>query len=580
MKGFILFCLTFMSFVSVSNVSAGDQIDRGTLLMKKNSKIIENYIDKDGLIKLSETRNICRFFIDSDQVITLKKNKKILLKKRKKAFKRHTKILCEKLENAYQLKKQVDPSLEDIILELELFKVAIISKTISDYKGVTLLNKINMKINGSLSSWKTQYLTKLYKEDKEALNIEYKLGESKESLSIKDPDSSVFWHKQEIGKLRYKNFKRLEKLKKIKVKNNMVVLFDKPSLDGSAPKIKALDLDLDNAWSIKWGDELHTDVLGSRIFAAFGYDVDHPYIFGKDKVTVVFPENGEYTKAQDLIKIIQSQYKVNLTRFISKYGIITQEMVETNNKLKDFKGQNYVTFNKCVLEARSDRVKRVGHMATGALLNGHRRELRGSTLLHMWIGNWDTREENTMLTTVHMGNHKYRASAAFNDLGTSFGMHVNSFPTDFKAGLVNKFSYHLVKSSRNLLLKKTLKFKHVFNHFNSFFKQTTYSDLRWMALKLEKLSSDDLKKMIKKAAWPKPIAQLYYNKLASRRDEILKVFAINQSLPWTYTKTLNMDYKGEQVVKNGVLIKEIDPELNPEGFIHTHGRFRNYGDKK
>ena len=52
----------------------------------------------------------------------------------------------------------------------------------------------------------------------------------------------------------------------------MAVIFKELSHTGSAPKIRTYDLDLDDEWSLKWGDEVHTDVAASRIFAAIGYD--------------------------------------------------------------------------------------------------------------------------------------------------------------------------------------------------------------------------------------------------------------------------------------------------------------------
>ena len=73
--------------------------------------------------------------------------------------------------------------------------------------------------------------------------------------------------------------------------------------------ISSVSLDLDNKWSLKWGDEVHTDILGSHIFAALGYDVDHPYYYGENKLTLVFDDLKEIKNVDDLkSKIVLPAY--------------------------------------------------------------------------------------------------------------------------------------------------------------------------------------------------------------------------------------------------------------------------------
>ena len=111
-------------------------------------------------------------------------------------------------------------------------------------------------------------------------------------------------------------------LKKVKFKNNMVVVFDSVSDSGSSPKFSALDLDLDNKWSIKWGDEVHTEVVGSRLFSELGFDVDHPYYSGKDDLTVVFADPSSGTKnAEDLVDQVKANFGINIRDWISRSGI-------------------------------------------------------------------------------------------------------------------------------------------------------------------------------------------------------------------------------------------------------------------
>ncbi len=225
-----------------------------------------------------------------------------------------------------------------------------------------------------------------------------------------------------------------------------------------------------------------------------------------------------------------------------------------------------------MLEARPDRVKRMGSFLPGLLSNEDRRELRGALLAHQFIGNWDTREQNTLLTTVHMGNYKYRMSAVFSDLGASFGVVQGIFPPDFKVGLVNEFSWEVASCEGG-----KLKLSSSINSILPPYKQATYQDLLWMAKKISELDGPMLRNMINKAKWPEPIAELYFHKLASRRASILNAFNLTDAHPIAFDKNLTIKVDEEYVVKNGELLIDIDKNKNPESFLSKKGRLTNYG---
>lgn len=360
--------------------------------------------------------------------------------------------------------------------------------------------------------------------------------------------------------------------KKIDPKKKMVVLFKELSVSGSAPKIRTLDLDLDNEWSLKWGDEVHTDVVGSRIFAALGYDVDHPYFYQKDQLTLVFEEAGEVNNAPELVQSIQRIYEIDLVPFISSHGVVSKGMAKDNKRLTPFIGKQYVRFLKCSIEARPDRVKRIGSFLPDDAINQHRPELKGSLLAHHFIGNWDTREANTLLTTVHRGQYDYRISAVFSDLGTSMGVKYNVLQADFKVGLVNELPWEVVIRKGNQL--------HFTNRMNAIlpcFQNATYQDLRWMAHKIARLNEEHLRKIIDKAQWPDPIAELYVHKMASRRASILRAFEIEDPHPIAFDRQLTIYEDGKAVINKGKLVVDYQADRHPESFVNKKGRLRNYG---
>lgn len=532
------------------------QIERGELLLEFNSKAIEKYYS-DSLINIRTIRQATHFLTDRD----VKVYDSILIPKRKKAFIRHVKHINEKLEQEYVMGNHRTQETDELVYELYLLEKSLKTKALDGSKNqVSFGEKTKMMSH----TFKSKSLLK-YKVPNEI--------QGRKDTVLPNPNHSPYYPSRDTDIPLHKQFAYIAKLKKIDIEENMVVIYNGLSYSGSAPKINTLDLDLDNKWNLKWGDEVHTDVVGSRIFASLGFDVDHPYFYKKDKLTLVFEKYSDVKDAADLISQIHKIYNIDITPFISNYGKITMEMANAVNNLKTFVGHQYIRFYKCALEARPDRVKRIGSFLPFEEVNSQRRELKGALLAHLFIGNWDTREANTLLTTVHDGNYNYRMSAVFSDLGTSMGVKRNIFPPDFKVGLVNEFSWKVVSRKNN-----TIKFHERINAILPSYKNAEYKDLLWMASKIAQLDEFNLRKIVKKAHWPAPIEELYIHKLASRRASILNAFDITDPHPIPFNTKLNVEENGQNVVKDGVLLIDYNVRENPESFISKKGRLRNYGN--
>ena len=520
-----------------------------TAPFQQHPEAVNHYLSGNK-INLEAVRATCNFLTDND-ITEVDGNP---IPRRKTAFIRHIKHINETLEQAWVDDRDADAQIMELLYELAFFEGSLKQKAAQQAEGqLNIWQKIRLRLDSNKSSRVFRYR----KDDA--------------FVQLTDPGDSPFWHAADTVPLQDR-FDRLAKLKKIKAKKNMVVLFDKLGTDGSAPKIDALDLDLDNDWTLKWGDEVHTDIAGSRIFAALGYDVDHPHYYGEDKLTLVFDEASEIPNAAALVEGILATYAVDLSPFISTSGIVTVDMADSLEQLRPFIGRSYVRFKKCGLEARPDRVKRIGSFLPEALQHNERMELRGALLAHQFIGNWDTREANTLLTLVHEGNYRYHPSAVFSDLGTSFGVEQHTFPPDFKTGLVNAFPWEAA-----VLKNKRVRLTSPVNAILDCYAQATYDDLHWMAGKIAAIDSLALRDMVHKAHWPKPLEELYFHKLASRRASILAAFNIPDPHPIAFDRNLNYEENGVLIIENGVLLQDYNPEANPESFTDEHGRFRNYG---
>ncbi len=554
----ILFVFLLVGFRNPSKTDLSS-ISRGTLLLNSHPQGLAVFTT-NGKINMEYVNAICKFLTDNDSV----HYRKHIIPERKKAFARHIKHLYVKLSEAYYDNKSVDDELMEIFYELALFSESLKQKTIASANpNVLFREKASMFTDSKRSGRIFHYKNEI--TDHEAANVN-------PSNPAADPKDSPYWHRQVEAVAPHERFEQLARLKKVKPKQNMVVIFDAPCYSGSAPKVDVIDLDLDNNWSLKWGDEVHTDPVGSHIFAALGYDVDHPYYYGSDELTLVFDDLNEIRNAEQLKSAIKNIYKIDLAPFISASGIITAEQATENNELQKFIGKSFMRFKECLLEARPDRVKRIGSFVPYLLSNENRRELRGSLLANAFIGNWDTREANTLLTTVHLGNYEYRISAVFSDLGTSFGVSYGVLPADFKVGLVNEFPWEVATTKNGIV---TLN-----NPINSIlpcYEKATYSDLLWMAKKIALLDEFMLHQMVESGHWPKPIEELYFHKLASRRASILKAFGLQDEHPIAFNTHLDINIDGVDVIKEGKLLVDYEKAKHPVSYLSTKGRFRNYG---
>lgn len=518
--------------------------------MDGHPKEVLRYID-NGYLDLSEIRETCNFLTDPNIQVYNGDS----IPRRKNAFVRHIKQISNSLETAWESKTAVNDSIVEMLYEIALFQSSLQEKTFAAAHA-------EVKFDDQFRMWfNTKRSTTLFS-----------VAIPTEQPHPVDPQASPFWHPAHPDIRPEERFDQLAKLKKIKAKKKMVVIFDDLSYDGSAPKINTLDLDMDNGWVLKWGDEVHTDVICSRLFAALGYDVDHPYYYGKDSVTLIFPQWQTVQNPSQLTKAIADIYDITLDPFISQIGLVDDDMTADDPDLLPYIGSHYITFVECALEARPDRVKRIGSFVPNEMNNDRRRALRGALLAHAWIGNWDTRESNTLLTQVHMGNYQYRMSAVFSDLGTSMGVNIQTLPPDFKTGMVNTFGWEVLNVKFGRIF-----FNEPMNALLSPYTHAQYSDLLWMAQQIAKIDAQALQDIVEAAHYPEPLAKLYYYKLASRRANILEVFQIKDPHPIFFDEEYSAMVDGKYVVRYGELMVDINNQQHPESFMHKEGRFRNYG---
>lgn len=96
------------------------------------------------------------------------------------------------------------------------------------------------------------------------------------------------------------------------------------------------------------------------------------------------------------------------------------------------------------------------------------------------------------------------------------------------------------------------------------FETTTYSDLKWMARQISKLSHNDIKYAVKSAQFPADIEDLYIHKITNRRNEIVRAFDLMNEFA-IYPVIDFKTYSPNKNVKNGdVVVSHYDGYVSYE----------------
>lgn len=347
-------------------------------------------------------------------------------------------------------------------------------------------------------------------------------------------------------------------------------IFEKYSVTGSTAKIRIKELEERSSWNLKWGDEVHSDAVASRLFFKLGYNVDYGVYRTKDSFKLILnPELDSNRSVAGFVRFIYNVYRIDIAPFISKRGEVSEQDIALNPYLKPYLHKTYITFKSSYIEYRNDQEIRLGPAGPSIY---DRPEYRASLLAHIWIGNWDVKENNTLITLIKETPNQFQFKFYFNDLGASLGVHINPFPRDLKSGLVNEFEWNVAESNN-----EEIKFITHMNSITDGFKKASYGELKWMAKQILGISKEDLVEVLQYSGWPEEIKKIYFSKLASRRANILKVFDLEDLHPISFEGKTNLTLNKIEIIKDNILLQEYDLENYPEGFFNKKGRFRGFG---
>lgn len=360
----------------------------------------------------------------------------------------------------------------------------------------------------------------------------------------------------------------------------------------TSPKITAKDR-YGNKWKVKWGDEVHTDVAATRLYIDLGGTyTDQKFYSGTGELILVLDpptKNGKdsvKTFYQLADKLLKSTYKFHAYRYllpkpvlkdsngkILGTGKVDKTMIERESIDKKYLGSYYVKFKECQLSFYNPAIKRLGGIALSKLGAENDRVARSSLVFNAWIKNKDMKDDNSragILFNTKTG--RFDKSVEYqSDLGATMGAlrpsgELNSFEKSFIIHLTSSITFRM----HPLYIPKA-------------WKECTWSDARWMALRIAKLSRSDIESCFADSGWPIFCQKIAVEKLISRRNELVKAFMLEKDgikiIPcnpnFTYKRGKDIIVKNGKINENSKTVKELVKRIHPEGLAKVIPRSKD-----
>ncbi|MFZ5949610.1 MAG: hypothetical protein ACOYXC_02810, partial [Candidatus Rifleibacteriota bacterium] len=370
-----------------------------------------------------------------------------------------------------------------------------------------------------------------------------------------------------------------------------VLFFDELKEDATSPKITTKDR-YGLKWKLKWGDEVHTDVALTRLYIDLGGRyTDLKFYSGPAETILVLEKAGKNTIAATFDQLantlLNSKFEFHAHRYLLPEpvlkdktgkvlgsGIIDEEMAEREGIPAEHIGCYYVLFKECQLSLYNPAIKRLGGAAlskTGAVED---RVARSSIVFNSWIKNKDMKDDNSRVGLLYnLETGAFDQQVEFqSDLGCTLGSLKPS-------GDLNRFEKSMI-----MLMPQSINFFMRPLYIPQAWKECTWADARWMAMRIASLGREDLERNFADSGWPAFSQKLAIEKLINRRNELVKAFKLEEDgfkeLPCDPEFTLTLKGKGgtdQPVVKGKInadspTVQKLEAEVHPEGLANVISR--------
>lgn len=370
-----------------------------------------------------------------------------------------------------------------------------------------------------------------------------------------------------------------------------VMFFDEFRESGTSPKIRVKDR-YGLSWAMKWGDEVHADVVATRLYIDLGGRfTDLKYYSGPGETFLILAPgkdiSGPHTMAEFASILKKSRYKFDPTGYMLNRpqlkdisgnllgtGQVDAAMLDRESLDPKYLGCYYIAFKECQLSLYNPAVKRLGgtDLSRGSSLND--RVTRAWLVLSTWLINPDLKEDNT------------RGGFVLNALTGRYDQYVE-YISDLGASFAGPFSAGCLSTMPNRCMGRI--FGGQFFRIHPVFlpdswRHCTWADARWMARRIAFLGRTDLERIFAESGWPAFSQQLGVEKMLSRRNDLVKVFGLDtegfQIIPCNPTLTVKYETENgiDMPVIHGIInplssiVRRLQRDVHPEGLFISKPR--------
>ena len=266
---------------------------------------------------------------------------------------------------------------------------------------------------------------------------------------------------------------------------------------------------------LKFGMETHADPVGNALLAALGYNSDVSMHIKRPRMYL-----GDATYedlAADWIGYFDRQR-------VHTYIPLETVVIERGH---DERGE-YVVFSEANAEVKPRELVRIGFFAWSEGMASESREARGLGIFNAWIANADMKdEENNKVSLREDADGTMQMYLTQQDIGHAMGYVLPERPDAFPWDLVEQSVFERTTGR----MRGKIELNYVNLQQAGLEWVPTYADAKWMTRRIAQLTRAQIEEAVGLGHWPGGIGPLYVEKLINRRNQLVRVFDLEDEFP-------------------------------------------------
>lgn len=382
-----------------------------------------------------------------------------------------------------------------------------------------------------------------------------------------------------------------------------VFLLDKVSVSATSPKINVKDK-YGFSWKFKWGNEVHTEMLATRLYIALGGGyADLKFIVPYAAAPLVLHPEGEKDGGFRTLGELAEKCADNGIRSFRMmdwvvadglqkspdgkllgHGKVDEAFLKKYGIKKKYLGAWYVFFKEASASFNAPCAKRLGSAAFSDLGALESRSARGSIIFNTLLMNIDAKDANNRVVILYnpQSGKFDRVIEYQHDLGCVLTAPIHEKLT---AGEVNELDWKwMVRFPGHIGFNVGVLYQ------PDAWKKATYADAMWMARKICALDPSVFTWIAKESKWPEFVQALFVERMKARRNQLVEIFQLDREgfkpLPVDRNLTIRVPQSGGIIdtpvrdgkilsPKDSVTVRNAEAKAHPEGVYKTVSRFND-----